>query len=164
MSGLQWGQRPPLFHNTSRPAPRRPALGPHAAAARPPAAARRAGSRGGDSPAAGAEMAPAAVSPSPGGDSRPFGSTGARATPTGRSRCSPARGAFHPSLPSPTQPSRHPEPPAPADSVPPSRTPRPPSLAEPHLPCPEPDHRGRCITAARRPGTELHGRQRAPPC
>lgn len=119
MSGLRWGQRPLLFHNTSRPAPRRPALGPHAVAARPPAAARRAGSRGGDSPAAGAEMAPAAVSPSPGGDSRPFGSTGARATPPDRSRCSPARGAFHPGLPSPTQPSRHPEPPAPAASVPP---------------------------------------------
>lgn len=69
------------------------------------------------------------------------------------------------SLPSPTQPS-------PASRRAPSfaasaRLPRlgqPRALADPHLPCPGPHRRGRCITAARRPGTALQSRQRAPPC
>lgn len=69
------------------------------------------------------------------------------------------------SLPSPTQPS-------PASRCAPSFTasarlpglPGPRASSGPHLPCPGPHRRGRCITAARRPGTALQSRQRAPPC
>lgn len=62
---------------------------------------RRAGSGGGDSPAAGAEMPPVAVSPSPGGDSCPIGPRGCMAIPPGRSRRSGAPRRIPPGPPLP---------------------------------------------------------------
>lgn len=69
------------------------------------------------------------------------------------------------SLPSPTQPSlASRRAPSSAASVWLPGLPQPRALADPHLPCPGPHRRGRCITAERRPGTALQSRQRAPPC
>ena len=157
----------------------------HPATSRPQNAhpPRHAGSRGGDSRAAGAEMLPAGVSPSPEAtrapspgrrvqSARPLsarspGSAPLPICPAPSCAGSPQSGfpSQSTSLPSPTQPS-------PASRRVPSSAasarllglPRPRVLADPHLPCPGPHHRRRCITAARRPGTALQSRQRAPPC
>lgn len=80
MNGLLRGvsEAPGLRHIQVAPAsPAPPCTSPPRGRSTPTHRGRRAGSGGGDSPAAGAEMPSAAVSPSPGGDSRPVGRAGA---------------------------------------------------------------------------------------
>lgn len=107
---IQVARASPAPHRTSPPRGR----------STPTRHGRRAGSGGGDSPAAGAEMPPAAVSPNPGGDSRPVGRAGAwlplRDAPAAPGPAAPSARASPP-------PHNRPGGPRPGPPPPPSRLP-----------------------------------------